>query len=457
MVRAVAPVGLVQQGKIAYDRGNFPIALTSWQQAEIAYRRDRDPVGVAGSQVNQAQALMAMGRYRRACKLLTGTVRVGENSCEAAVPARFGIRQTNLPRSLQALALNTFGDVLRLLGNFDAASATLAIAGEIAQPLRAEDRSAILVNIGNILRDLGDRDLHRTDLLQLPSTSTTCPTRFATNLTAAAYYRRSMACYRQADSLSADLNQLGLQVKISHWLDRSAATEVAKNWRQQFNQSALINQIQARLVDRPDNFEGLNQRINFARNLVLADPDRLQAATESIYSIVDRAQLLEQKSVLANAQGTLGWLYEQNRQWTEAKKFTQQALALATTSDNDTRYQWEWQMGRILQHQTRSDFSSAQAAYDRAIVAVEQTRRNLQIVDPDAQFSLRDSIEPLYRELIDLSLRQPHPDFVRIIDRVDALKLAELENFLQCQLDVYRSVNEFAEDSVRSNLAVERS
>jgi CHAT domain-containing protein len=40
-----------------------------------------------------------------------------------------------------------------------------------------------------------------------------------------------------------------------------------------------------------------------------------------------------------------------------------------------------------------------------------------------------------------------NPDLSQIIDRVDALKLAELENFLQCQLDVYRPVTEFAQDS----------
>lgn len=38
------------------------MALTLWEQAETNYQRDRDLVGVAGSQVNQAQALMKIDR-----------------------------------------------------------------------------------------------------------------------------------------------------------------------------------------------------------------------------------------------------------------------------------------------------------------------------------------------------------------------------------------------------------
>ena len=101
-------------------------------------------------------------------------------------------------------------------------------------------------------------------------------------------------------------------------------------------------------------------------------------------------------------------------------------------------------MGRILQHRSQPDLVRAKAGYDRAIAALEQTRRNLRVINPDAQFSLRDRIEPLYRESIDLSLTMANPDLAQVIDRVDALKLVELENFLQCQLDRSRPIAKFA-------------
>jgi CHAT domain-containing protein len=444
--QAATPAVLVQQGKIAYERGNFPTALTNWEQAEVAYRQERDAVGVAGSQVNQAQALMEMGLYRRACKTLAGTGIVDRNVCATTIPAQLGLRRTNLPPAMQALVLGTLGDVLRQLGNLDAAQVTLAMAGEVAKPLRSEDRSPILLSIANTLRDLGNRDLDRTNRLSTPSSSSrACPLQPLSNLKAAEYYQRSIACYQQAGSLTAQINQLSLQVEISRWLDTPAQRLVAGNWQPQFNQSTLINQIQTQLLSQSFTDEALNQRINFARSLVLAPTPQSSAARELLEQVITQGRVLDRKSVLATAIGTLGWLYEQKHQWAEAIEFTQQALVLVATPEDDNRYEWEWQLGRILQHQSQPDLVRAKARYDRAIAALAQTRQNLRVINPDAQFSLRDRIEPLYRESIDLSLRMEHPDLANIIDRVDALKLVELENFLQCQLDGYRPINKFAQ------------
>ena len=64
-VHAATPAALIQQGKIADDRGSFPAALKLWEQAEAAYGQAQDPVGVVGSQIERSQALMAMGMDRR--------------------------------------------------------------------------------------------------------------------------------------------------------------------------------------------------------------------------------------------------------------------------------------------------------------------------------------------------------------------------------------------------------
>jgi CHAT domain-containing protein len=446
--RAATPAALVQQGKIAYERGDFPAALTNWERAETSYRDGRDAIGVAGSQVNQAQALMGMGLYRRACKLLSGTVRVDESTCETTIPDRFGIRQTTLPPQLQVLAVGILGDVLRLLGNLDAAQVALATAGAIAKPLQLEDRAPILVSLADTLRDLGNRDRQRTARMEIPAGALSCPTQPLSNLLEAGeYYQRAIACYRQADTLTAQIDSLGLQVEISHWLKERDLPESNRNWQQEFNQSVLIDRIKAGLNAEPFTTEGLERRINFARSLAIAErPDRT-AARELLTTVITQARSLNRKSVLANATGTLGWLYEGDRQWSQAAEFTHQALSLTANIGDDNRYQWEWQLGRIFQHQSQPELGQAKAAYDRAVAALEQTRRNIRVINPDAQFSLRDRIEPLYRELVDLSLRLPQPNLPEIIDRVDALKLAELENFLQCQLGEYRSVSEFAQDA----------
>ena len=360
-----------------------------WEQAEAGYRQAQDPVGVVGSQIDRSQALTA------------------------------------------------------------------------------EDRAPIFVSIANTLRDLGTRvgvrvgeasrreasrreaspleNRDRTGRLQPPSNPPlTCPTQPTGSLQAGAYYQLAIACYQQAGTLTADLNLLSLQVDISQWhRHEAAALSINSNWYQ-FNQSDLIKKIANRLPSLPYTYAESNQRINFARSLVLANSPQWEAATELLNTVITKSRLANQKSVSIEATGTLGWLYKQNQQWSKAGEFTRQALG---ARDNDNQYQWEWQLGRILQHQSQPDFAKSKAAYDRAILALETTRKNIRIVNPDAQFSLRDNVEPLYRELIDLSLRAQQPDFSKIIERVDALKLVELENFLQCQLDVYEPINKFAEDA----------
>jgi CHAT domain-containing protein len=446
-VNAATPAALIQQGKTAYDRGNFPTALKLWEQAESGYRQAQDPIGVAGSQLNRSQALMAMGLDCRACKLLAGTVRVDETVCESTIPAKFGIRQTGLPPDLQASALDNFGDVLRRLGNFEAAQVTLAQAIEIAKPLSSEARSPILVSIANTLRDLGTRDRDRTERLQPPANiAQSCPTQPTGNLQAAAYYQQAIACYHQADNLTADLNSLSLQVEISQWHRRNASTQNISSWQNRFDAN-LVKHIERRLASQPDTHPAALQQINFARSLVAIDSPQWQAATSRLDTVLAKSQLEHQKLLTIEATGTLGWLYEQHQQWDKARKFTQQAISLAASSEIDRAYQWEWQLGRILQHQSQPDLAKSQAAYDRAILALTKTRRNLQIVNPDAQFSLRDNVEPLYRESIDLSLRAQQPNFPQIVDRLDALKLIELENFLQCPLVTRQPVERFTEDA----------
>ncbi len=445
-VNAATPAALVQQGKIAYEQGNFPTALTIWREAEVGYRQADDVLGVTGSQVNQAQALVGMGLHRRACKLLASTVGVGEDSCDGVALGKFGIRQTNLPPSLQALAVNTFGDVLRLLGNFDGARVTLMAAMEIAKPLTDRQRSPIVLNIANTLRDLGDRERNRTDKLQPPSNvSITCAIEPLANPTAGEYYQNAIACYQQANSLTADIDKFSLLVEISQWLHQHNLTPIAQKWEQQFNQTDIIDRLQTSIAKHPYNREGLSQRINFARSLGLATTPQWQVAKQLLDSVIIQARTLDRKSNLADATGTLGWLYEQNRQWDEAVKFTNQAISLESAPGNDGLYLWEWQLGRILQHQNQPE--KAKAAYNRSIIALEKVRKNIRVINPDAQLLLKDDVEPLYRELVDLSLQEKQPDLAQIVDRFDGLKLVELENFLRCRASEYRAINEFAEDS----------
>ncbi len=444
-IAIATPAALVNQGKIAYDRGDFPSAVQLWERAERGYQQARDPVGVAGSQIDRAQALMAMGFDRRACKLLTETVGANEEICTDRLPK---LRQSNLPPTLRVLALTTLGDALRRLGNFDAAQTLLVQAIESAKPLGTNERAPIYIGIANTWRDLGTRDRDRTERLGTPAiTPPSCPLQPIASGDAATYYQYAIACYRQAGTLAADLNSLSLQVEIGQWLRATTASpSTIADWQTRFD-PVLRDRITQQVPSEPDTHTEASQQINFARSLALLPQPQWELAITLLNQAITTSSQKDRKLILTEATGTLGWLYEQKGERELALKFTQQAVDLAAGS-TDRGYQWEWQLARIFQSQ--SDAPKSLAAYDRAIAASEGTRRNLRIVNPDAQFSLRDNVEPLYRSAIDLSLRQPQPNFPAIIDRLDALKLIELENFLQCQLGEYRSPNR----AVANNAAI---
>lgn len=90
------------QGTLQFSAGQFNSALESWQQATADYTTAQDRHGIALSQLNQAQVLTALGAHRRANELLE---------------ALYQNRQA-LPKSLHLTLLLSYGDNLRLLGQF---------------------------------------------------------------------------------------------------------------------------------------------------------------------------------------------------------------------------------------------------------------------------------------------------------------------------------------------------
>lgn len=472
----------VQQGRILYEAGQFKQALSHWQQAEIAYKKDA--LGVSGSRINQAQALSAMGLQRRACQTLLAALQpdamTDRNRLCDPIPYDAKPFQTvPLPPDLQAIGLRSLGNILRLIGNLDASQAMLQQSLEVA-PTTA--KAETWLSLGNTLRDLGNRDRDRKDEICPAATPTTdCFTLLRQeNNAAISYYQQALSHYQQAVSLAssasltpvqAQLNYLALLIDIEQWFRHHDQPGNASRWITQVypQMTGLTASLQPQIANLPTTYDSVFARINFARSLVLqseqiqpleeskqATDDRaekiaslvlqsvsrnsdLTVADQLLHDALSQAKALHSTQAEAYAAGTLGWLHEQKGQWTEALTWTRQALNLAgRVQACDLVYQWEWQTGRILKHQGHVD--QAIAAYNRAIAALQATRGDLIAVNPDAQFSLRDSVEPVYRELIDLLLPvgsvPGQGALERAIGLVDLLQLTELEDFLHCRLAV---------------------
>jgi CHAT domain-containing protein len=136
------------------------------------------------------------------------------------------------------------------------------------------------------------------------------------------------------------------------------------------------------------------------------------------------------------ALGSLGQIYQSVGQTSAAMKLTQQAqLAAGQANAPDSAYRWQWQAGRLLKAAGKT--KDAIASYEQAIATLQSIRSNLVAINTDLQFDFRDSVEPVYRELMQLLLEpsglssqeQLKSSLSKVIDTLELLKLAELQNY----------------------------
>lgn len=369
------------QGRLQLSRGHAEAALTTWHQAASLYTQLKDQARLTRNQINQAQALQTLGLYPQAQKQLTAATEILQKQPDSA---------------LKAIGLRSLGNVLRATGKLAASrqvlEQSLAVATAIASPQE----------VGEALLSLGNTAAAQPDAS-----------------TAIAFYQQA-ATHSILTAVPAQLHQLDLLL-ATHQLDAARS---------------LLPQIQQQIDRLPLSRTAVYARIDYAQSLMqLANPDAQQTA--QILAIArQQARNLQDARAESYAIGTLGHLYEQTQQWAEATTLTRQALTIAQTLDAaDIAYQWQWQLGRLLRRQ--QDIPGAIAAYNQAVKQLQAIRYDLVTVNPDVQFSFRDKVEPVYRQLVDLLL-PPHnnvePSQANIHQArttIEALQLAELDNFFR--------------------------
>ncbi|NJP09686.1 MAG: CHAT domain-containing protein [Leptolyngbyaceae cyanobacterium RU_5_1] len=386
--KPVLAQALNTQGSLQLAMGKPEAALENWQQAEKVYVQVGDETGKLGCQINQAQALQTLGLYRRAQSLLQ-TVNAG--------------LQTQPDSTLKALGLKSLGTVLQVTGNLQDSQKileqSLAIAQRLNPPLNSSD---IQFNLGNTLRALQATD----KALQL-------------------YQQSAAAAPTAIARIRTQLNHLSLLIDTKQW---QAA-------------QALIAQIQPQMGTLPASRESIYARVNFADSLmqIRAATGRSdsspQALAQLLATAVQQAKELRDQRAESYALGQLGGLYEQAQQWDAAQQLTQQALVLAqTTNASDIAYRWQWQLGRVFkQREPGRANAEAIAAYAGAVKTLQSIRGDLLATNPEVQFSFREDVEPIYRELVEL-LVQPGAsptNLQQAREAIEALQVAELENFFR--------------------------
>ncbi|WP_336230646.1 CHAT domain-containing protein [Scytonema sp. PRP1] len=379
-----------------------------------------------------------------------------------------------------------------------------------------QDKAEALLSLGNTARSAYKRAQDAYERAQIPNdkTAAECQSQWAAN-----YYQQvveKVEVVEKVDSvpliqkIQAQLNKLSLLIDYEEWVQRSkeaylsddpsSVKAIPKEWEKPLPPEKISSQIDSLPLSRTAIYARINLAKSLMKLLAMSDQSspslqktmavkeskntRSQEIEELLQKAAEQAQKLKDKRAESYAWGYLGrYFYEMNLEDTDeltkktllqdAYKWTKEALLLseelAEESQDPTKkgkeakdiaYQWQWQLGRVLTKQADKDpkkLQQAIPAYEIAVNILESVRGDLtSFNNPDLQFSFRDSIEPVYRELVDLLLspkekvedkqanasnqdnlqkvKEAQEALQKAQKAIEDLQVAELENFLRCRL-----------------------
>ena len=391
------------QGSLQLATGKQQLALETWREAANSYKKAKNQTGVIRSLINQSQALKSLGLYRKALSTLEEVNQILQEQPDSPT---------------KAAGLRSLGTNLRLVGDNQRAQEVLHTSLALAEKLRSpSDISSAKLALGNVVRAQNKLE------------------------SALDFYQQAIdIAPQQSDKIKAQLNQLSLLIKMGKWQDARILASV----------------IEPQLVKLPPNRTTIYAQLNLAQSLIQLQQANVPHTTnittiaQLLASSHQQAKNLGDKRLEAYALGKLGMLYEKTQQWSNARKLTKKALVLAQAINSpEISYRWQWQLGRILKAQ--GDIKSAIAAYQQAVDTLQSLRSDLLAVESDIQFSFRDSVEPVYRELVGLLLHSESlesnlkslkiKDSTKLESRqkyllqarevIESLQVAELDNFFR--------------------------
>jgi CHAT domain-containing protein len=382
------------QGGLQLARGQADAALKSWERATTLYTQLGKPNLVLTNQTNQAQALQNLGLYRRSIPLLYTALKLPQTTNPEKLKGLLsGI--SDYPET--ATALRTLGESLRVVGNLPEARLVFERSLAIANKLNLPDLITLAqLSLGNTARAQVD----------FPA--------------ALNFYQQAATSPSVNLRIQAQVNQLSLLVDTNQ-------KDAAKS---------LLPQIQKQIETLPPSYIAIEARVNLAQTMMrmrkqTPEAINLREVAQLLSVTIQQAVYLGNPRIQADALGTLGNVYEETQQWAEAEKLTQQGLQLAQQINaGDIAYRWQWQLGRVTKAQGKID--SAIAAYKEAVGTIKSLRTDLAAASPNVQFSFRDAVEPIHRELVGLLVQSNQKDSLKTArDVIEGLQLVELDNFFR--------------------------
>ena len=385
------------QATLEFSLGKESKALETWQEVANLYAKIGDETGTLRSQINQGQALQFLGLNSLAKRLL-----------ETLYPEI----QASSEREIKSAGLRSFGEALRLVGEFEKSEEVLQQGLKIAEQIKSRSEiNATLLSLGNTARDaLESRN----------------------NQAAVTFYQQAAIGSEEGNPSVADpLQDISLEAKLNQF-------SVLVAQKRLLAARKLLPELQKKISKLPPSRKSFYALLNFAHSLkdlqatsnsnVIDFPD----ISEQVIEAIANARKLQDRPSEAYGLGYLGGLYEQDEQWLVAQELTEQALLIAQEiKAPEMIYLWQWQLGRVLKG--KGDTQGAIAAYQESVKTLKFLRADLAATSAGVQLNFQETIEPIYRELIGLLLpingEVSQANLKESRDLISSLQLAELDNF----------------------------
>jgi CHAT domain-containing protein/tetratricopeptide (TPR) repeat protein len=445
-----AAITLTNLGRLQLTTGKPEAALTSWQQASRIYEQLADSEGIKRSKVYQGQALQELGLYPRACNTLIEALGLSPLNCGSLSVTRLKesdrLSVNNL-NPVQIEGWRSLGDVLRAIG---LVNESLFILETLTQLPASEAKAAILLSLGNTYRAIGNQLRDRQSPPKYDYMPWRCEEEQAIPDEILKTYQKADLAYLQiireyqpsTTRTFAQINHLSLLSEVGEKLATNPATEIEFD-RLPSSRAKVYAEIKvaksqaclAQLTGGSPNWQETAKKLKIAAKEAEKIGDRFAQS----FSLGNLGGLYEYQA-WRSGQNSQAQTYQK-----EAQKFTQAALYLAQPSEAPyIAYQWQWQQGRL--YDLARERKNAIAAYENAAKTLAAVREDLLAVNSDVQFSFRDNVEPLYRELVALLLSSKEKQLEqqtlrKSLNYMESLQLAELENYLQCDLSQPQTVD----------------
>jgi CHAT domain-containing protein len=375
------PEQLIHRGFSQFNAGQFAEARQTWHQAEQRYRQQGDRIGQSGALINQSLAYQALGHHRPACYSAAQAIGIDSEICQPDRPiAQLALKGD---RAIVALGMKTLADSLTGLGNWDAAETILK------QALSEDNRAELWQSLGRLYASSGRK----------PDAITA--------------YQTALQLAQQSQATE---NRINAQVELLGLIPPTA-TAIA-----QIDLSSLPGILKAQA------------QLKIARYSDQAQPQIALAQAQAALKLGRQERHIRTEAeallLIGKIQSKLGQFNFESLKKSVALAQSIRAWDLAYLGQVELAQYWR----------DRGDTVRAKADYQAALQGIEQVQRQLKGYALAIQSDFAAQVKPIYQNYLELLFADQNRT-ADIIQTSTALQVAELENFLGCQLEDWQPLS----------------